>query len=111
MKALVTGGTGYIGSHVVDLLLEHGHHVHLFSRKSELPVRLAGKDVSLFSGDLRDSASLSPAMNGMDVFYRMGEIRNTTCRAAKQNVHHVELAIDHLESSGVKRFVLLSSIS
>ena len=96
MKALVTGGTGYIGSHVVDLLLEHGHHVRLFSRKPEIPVRLAGKDVSLFSGDLRDPDSLSPAMNGMDAFYHMGEIRNTTSRAAKQNVHHVEHAIDHL---------------
>ena len=111
MKALVTGGTGYIGSHVVDLLLEHGHHVRLFSRKPEIPVRLAGKDVSLFSGDLRDPASLSPAMNGMDAFYHMGEIRNTTSRAAKQNVHHVERVIDHLAPSGVKRFVFISSIS
>lgn len=78
MKALVTGGTGYIGNHVVNLPLEHGHHVRLCSRKAELLVRLAGNDVSLFSGDLRDQASLSPAMNGMDVFYHIGEIRNTT---------------------------------
>jgi hypothetical protein len=70
MKALVTGGTGYIGSPVVDLLLERGHHVRLFSRASELPVRLAGKDVSLVSGDLRYPESLSRAMKGMDVFYR-----------------------------------------
>ena len=111
MKALVTGGTGFIGSHVVDLLLERGHHVRLFSRASELPVRLAGKDVSHFSGDLRYPESLSRAMKGMDVFYHIGEIRNTTRHAAKQNVQHVERAIDHLALSGVKRFVFISSIS
>jgi UDP-glucose 4-epimerase len=111
MKALVTGGTGYIGSHVVDLLLERGHHVRLFSRESELPVRLADKDVSLFSGDLRYPESLSRAMKGMDVLYHIGEIRNTTRRAAKQNVHHVERAINHLAPSGIKRFVFISSIS
>ena len=33
MKAFVTGGTGFIGSHVVDLLLENGHSVKLLSRK------------------------------------------------------------------------------
>jgi len=33
MKAFVTGGTGFIGSHVVDLLLEKGHAVKLLSRK------------------------------------------------------------------------------
>jgi nucleoside-diphosphate-sugar epimerase len=110
MEALVTGGTGFIGSHVVDRLLAHGHRVRLFSRRTELPARLAGKDVSLFSGDLRNPDSLPDAMNGMDVFYHIGEIRNTSRRAARQNVRLVEHAIDHLAPSGVKRFVLISSI-
>jgi len=50
-------------------------------------------------------------MKGMDVFYHIGEIRNTTRRAAEQNVRHVEHAIDHLAPAGVKRFVFVSSIS
>jgi len=33
MKALVIGATGYIGSHIVDRLLEQGHKVQAFSRK------------------------------------------------------------------------------
>jgi nucleoside-diphosphate-sugar epimerase len=110
MEALVTGGTGFIGSHVVDRLLAHGHRVRLFSRRTELPARLAGKDVSLFSGDLRNPDSLPDAMNGMDVFYHIGEIRATSRRAAQQNISLVEHAIDHLAPSGVKRFVLISSI-
>ncbi len=52
MKALVTGGTGFIGSKVVGLLAENGHTVRLFGRKDKLPAQFAGKDVSLFPGDL-----------------------------------------------------------
>lgn len=36
MKAFVTGATGYIGSHIVDRLLEQGHKVHAFAWK--LPI-------------------------------------------------------------------------
>jgi nucleoside-diphosphate-sugar epimerase len=111
MKVLVTGGTGFIGSRVIDCLLAHGHHVRLFSRSAELPVNLAGEYVSLFSGDLRNPDSLLDAMVGTDVFYHIGEIRNTSIRAAQQNVRFVEYAIDHLAQAGVKRFVFISSLS
>ena len=110
MEALVTGGTGFIGSHVVDRLLAHGHRVRLYSRRTELPESLAGKGVSLVPGDLRKPGSLQDAMNGVDVFYHIGEIRNTSLRAAQQNVRFVEHAIDHLARSAVKRFVFISSI-
>ena len=110
MEALVTGGTGFIGGHVIDRLLAHGHRVRLFSRGTELPASLAGEDVSLFSGDLRKPDSLLDAMNGIDMFYHIGEIRNTSLRAAQQNVRLVEQTIDHLAPSGVKRFVFISSI-
>jgi len=110
MEALVTGGTGFIGSHVIDLLLAHGHRVRLFLQRTELPASLAEKGVSLFPGDLRKPDSLQDAMNGIDVFYHVGEIRNTSPRAAQQNVRFVEQAIDHLALSGVKRFVFISSI-
>jgi nucleoside-diphosphate-sugar epimerase len=110
MEALVTGGTGFIGSHVVDRLLADGHRVRLFSRRTELPARLTGKNISMFSGDIRKPDSLRDAMNGMDVFYHIGEIRNTSLRAAQLNVRFVENAIAHLAPSGVRRFVFISSI-
>ncbi len=111
MKALVTGGTGFIGSNVVDLLVGEGHSVRLFSRKPDLPARFAGKDVSLFQGDLGDPGSLLAAMNGMDVLYHLGEIRNTTPGAAKRNVALMEQVADRLVTSGIRRLVFVSSLT
>jgi nucleoside-diphosphate-sugar epimerase len=111
MKALVTGGTGFIGSCVVDLLAEQGHSVRLFSRKPALPERFAGKDISLFAGDLRNPESLLEAMDGMEVFYHIGEIKNTSPVAAKRNVDLMEQVIGLLGPAGIRRIVFISSLT
>jgi nucleoside-diphosphate-sugar epimerase len=111
MRALVTGGTGFIGSRVVDLLLKQGQVVRLFSRQRELPRRLQGKSVTMYHGDLRDPATLLDAMDGMDVVYHIGEIRNTSRRAAEMNVRALEWAVDELSQAGIERIVFISSLS
>jgi nucleoside-diphosphate-sugar epimerase len=111
MKTLVTGGTGFIGSAVVDLLAEQGHSVRLFSRKKTLPARLTGKDVELFHGDLKEPDSVLSAMRGMEVFYHIGELKNTSPGVAEKNVQLVERIVGHLEQSGVKRMVFISSLT
>jgi len=111
MRALVTGGTGFIGSRVVDLLLKQGQVVRLFSRQRELPRRLQGKSVTIFRGDLSDPASLLDAMDGMDVVYHLGEIRNTSRHAAEMNVRTLEWVVDELWQAGIERIVFVSSLS
>jgi nucleoside-diphosphate-sugar epimerase len=111
MKALVTGGTGFIGSNVVHLLAEKGHAIRLFTRRAELPAQFEGKDVSLFRGDLQDAASLLDAMAGMDVFYHIGELRNTSPSAARKNVQLVEKILSNIKKSGLKRFLFISSLT
>ncbi len=111
MKALVTGGTGFIGSNVVALLAENGHTVRLFARTDKLPAWLSGKDVSLFHGDLQDTDAVISAMTGMDVFYHIGELRNVSPLAAKKNVQLVEKIVNNIEQSGIKRFIFISSLT
>ncbi len=111
MKALVTGGTGFIGGNVVDLLVEEGHSVRLFSRKTSLPERFAGKDVSLFPGDFEDPGSLLAAMDGVEVIYHIGEIKNTTPGAAKRNIALMERVADRLAAAGIRRIVFVSSLT
>ncbi len=111
IKALVTGGTGFIGSNVVDLLIENGHSVRLFSRKADLPARLSGKGVTVFPGDLQDADAVLDAMEGMDVFYHIGEIKNTSPRAAKKNRQLVETIFDNIGRTGIWRFIFVSSLT
>lgn len=111
MKALVTGGTGFIGSHVVDALLAGGDGVRVFSRRAELPEPWRRRNAELFQGDLQDPASLGDAMEGVDVLYHVGEIRNTTRTAAERNVGAFKEAVHQVKRRGLQRIVFISSIT
>ncbi len=111
MKALVTGGTGFVGNGVVDLLLRYGHSVRLFTRRRELPQALKGKDAEIFRGDLRDFPSVVGAMDGVDVFFHIGEIKNLNEKASLNNVKLMEHIIEGMREKEVKRLVFVSSIT
>jgi nucleoside-diphosphate-sugar epimerase len=111
VKALVTGGTGFIGYHVVDLLLENGHSVTLLSRKPDVPAAWKSRDVTVVLGDLREPGTVVDAMKGMDTVFHIGEIRSTTAGNAALNIGLVERMVMALKPSGVKRLVFVSSIS
>jgi dTDP-L-rhamnose 4-epimerase len=72
MRALVTGGAGFIGSHIVDLLLAQGYEVRVFDNL-ELPTHAAGipaylsREAEFIQGDMRDREALAQALRGVDV--------------------------------------------
>jgi UDP-glucose 4-epimerase len=111
MKALVTGGTGFIGSSVVDYLLTEGHRVRLFSRRPGIPESLQEKSVEAFQGDLENTDSVIEAMNGIDVFYHIGEIKNTTRAQSEKNVDLLRKIVGYSDAKGVRRLVFVSSIT
>ena len=69
MKALVTGGTGFVGSHLVRRLLERGAEVRCLVRPSSRLDNLKDLPVEFAHGDLRDLDSLRQAMRGAKVVY------------------------------------------
>jgi len=75
MKALVTGGAGFIGSHTVDLLLERGYEVKVLDALVP-PVHVNGvkpdyvpDDVEFIRGDVRDREAVDRALQGVDVVF------------------------------------------
>jgi nucleoside-diphosphate-sugar epimerase len=110
MRILVTGGTGFVGSEVVRQLLGAGYAVRIFSRKKDVSDLFTG-NVEVAHGDLLHVRSLIDAMDGIDVFYHIGEIKNTSKAAAEKNVRLLDEVLRQIKGTGVKRIVFVSSIS
>lgn len=78
---LITGGAGFIGSHVADELLRHGYHVRaldnlspqVHGRERQRPAYL-NSDVELMIGDVRDPDAVQRALKGIDAVYHFAAI-------------------------------------
>lgn len=76
MKALVTGGTGFIGSHLTEALIRKGVRVRCLIRETSDLKWLKGLSVEFFYGDLNDKTSLEKAVSDVDwVFHLAGVTR------------------------------------
>ncbi len=76
MRALVTGATGFIGSHLVEHLLEQGHEVSILTRPGSDRSRLDGRPIDVHVADPTDAPALGRALRGIDlVFHVAGFMR------------------------------------
>ncbi len=72
MKVLVTGAAGFLGGHLVDMLLERGDDVRAVVRPVEDSGRLRKREgVEIVTGDLTDPASLRHAVEGVQRVYNV----------------------------------------
>ena len=71
MKVLVTGATGFVGSHVARLLREKGIEVVALARKKNGVSSLKSLDVEIISGDVRDYDSIKRAVKGCSRIYHL----------------------------------------
>jgi UDP-glucose 4-epimerase len=86
VKVLVTGGAGFIGSHVVDRLKVSGHEARIFDL---FPSPYHGSaDVETVLGDITDAAALTSAMHGCTAVVHL---------AAVSDVNHVVANPDYAE--------------
>ena len=73
MKVLVTGGTGFIGSHVVKRLLEHGHEPVVFDRHIKNPP----PGCELILGDVRDATAVTEAVAHVEAVIHLAAVLGT----------------------------------
>jgi len=69
MRTLVTGATGFLGSHLAERLLEQGAYVRILARKTSDLSYLKTTRANVVFGDVEDYDSLLPAVKGIDVVY------------------------------------------
>lgn len=110
MLVLVTGASGFVGSHVVSALLAQGHTVRALSRSPEADPR---EDVETVHGDVTDIASLSGAFDSVDaVVHLVGIIDETPSKGVTFERIHVDGTrnVAHAaKEAGVERFVHMSA--
>ena len=113
MRALVTGGTGFIGPHLVRCLLEEDVDVRVLHRSTSDTSTLDGQKVELMPGDLAEPASLREAVQGMDlVFHLAADYRLSGRGLSRMHITNVEGTARLLRAAldaGVGRMVYTSS--
>jgi nucleoside-diphosphate-sugar epimerase len=117
VKVLVTGGTGFIGSHSVAALLSQGHQVRLLVRSRDRVARslspLGVADVESVLGDVTASRSVEEAMAGCDAVLHSAAIYSFDARAASRmhevNVGGAEIVLGAAVRAGLDPIVHVSS--
>jgi len=113
MKALVTGGSGFLGRHLVERLVLEGYEVSVLTRIPESVASLRGLGIHPVGGDVRQWSSLRNAVEGKDVvFHCAGKVepKGRWIDYLEVNVLGTERLIQAAIEHGVRRIVHVSSI-
>lgn len=115
MRALVIGGTGFVGLNVVDALLAAGASVTVTRRKQSVTMLVRKRPVALVDASLEEPEKLERAMQGCDVVYLAGAHYprySVDLRAAlEEGVRGVANACAAARAARVPRFVYTSTIA
>ncbi len=114
MKALVTGASGFTGSHLVKKLRKKGHSVVGLVRKSSNLSRLADTGVELVYGDITDREALHQAMEGVDtVFHTAAYVEIGLVNSPEMervNIQGTEAVLAVAKETSISKMVYCSTI-
>jgi dihydroflavonol-4-reductase len=119
VKILITGGTGYVGSHTVAAVLGRGHQVRLLVRdpgRIAPAVRPLGADPAVLepvTGDITDPRSVEQAVNGVDAVIHLAQVFSMDSRDFRRirrvNVPGTRLVLNAARRAGADPIVYVSS--
>lgn len=120
MKALVTGGAGFIGSHIVDELVHRGHDVVVYDNfstgyRQHLGPALASGRASVAEGDILDLSRLTAAMDGVRTVFHLAanaDVRGGTSNTGvdlEQNTIGTHRVLEAMRLAGASEIVFTSS--
>jgi dihydroflavonol-4-reductase len=114
VTVLVTGGTGFVGANLVRELLADGVAVRVLARAGSDRRALAGLDVTVAEGDLREPASLHAALRGVETLYHVAADYRLWARDPRElyrvNVDGTRALLEAAGAAGVSRVVYTSSV-
>ncbi len=113
--SVVTGGSGFVGSHLVDLLLEKGHHVKCLVRKTSNLRWLEGKPVEIIDCGLYDKEALKLNLKDCDYLFHVAGIVKAKdwegyYRGNVETTKNLLEAVNEVNKS-IKRMIIVSSLT
>jgi len=112
--ALVTGASGFVGSHIVRALVERGRKVRVLVRRTSKLEAIYGLPVDICFGDVLEPDTIRRAMNGCgSVFYSVVDPRfwlSDTAPLRRNNVDGLVNAMDIALECGIDRFIFTSTM-
>jgi len=117
VRALVTGGAGFIGSNLIPVLLDEGWEVGVLDDLSNGSAENVPQGADLTIGDIRDAGAVAGAMDGAEAVFHMAALGSVSrsledpLRSHGVNVDGTLRVLEEARRSGVRRVVYASSSS
>ncbi|MBE6366984.1 MAG: NAD-dependent epimerase/dehydratase family protein [Lentisphaerae bacterium] len=115
MRILITGGAGFIGSHIAEYYHEKAEVRVLDNLRSGKMRNLAGLNVEFIRGDVRDRVKLAAAMQGVDYVFHLAamigvpESMDNPLSCVDINVNGTLMVLEEAAKAGVKKLIYASS--
>jgi len=113
LNIMVTGGSGFLGSHVADALIEAGHKVFIFDIK---PSQYIKKGQKMIVGDILNAKELTIAMKDVDIVFHMAALadldiaQDNPFETMKVNILGTTNVLEAAKTNKVKRVIFASTI-
>ncbi len=122
MKCIVTGGAGFIGSHLTDRLLADGHHVTVIDnfstgRPQNLEHHKGCRELQLIQADINDGETIKPYFDGVDWVFHLAALADIVPSIQRPqdyfraNVDGTFSVLEVARAAGVKKFLYTASSS
>jgi len=113
IKTLVIGGSGFLGSHVADLLSKRNHKVTIFDKRK---YKFLNKNQKFIKGDILNYAKIRQVMKGQDIVFMFAGLSNLNeaikkpIEAIKYNILATANVLENCAEFNIKRFIFSSSV-
>src|SRR5881394_3924495 len=115
MTTLVTGASGFLGSHVARQLVARGEDVRVLLRASSHNRAIGDLSLEYVTGDLRDPASLERAMKGVQRVFHVAADYRPWARRSKEiyesNVGGTKNLLEAAKRAGIEKFIYTSTVA
>jgi len=106
VRALVTGSTGFVGSHLVQALLSRGHTVRILARDRAKAARLEAAGAEVCIGDLASPQGLEGLADNVDTVFHLGSAMYGSAEVFERvDVRGTDWLLREAERARVARFV------